>query len=127
MKARLIFVLLLLITQFSCQTNPKKKLAIPVENQLKNTNDSEEKKSSKMTIESGNSSTFNPANTSGNFSKGKGSEKKFSTEKPNRNRVLQDNTRPLQPPLEFVDETTDPAFFYSNPDRCETILTDTVN
>jgi hypothetical protein len=80
MKARLIFVLLLLITQFSCQTNPKKKLAIPVENQLKNTNDSEEKKSSKMTIESGNSSTFNPANTSGNFSKGKGSEKKFSTE-----------------------------------------------
>ncbi len=102
-------------------------MAIPAENQLKNTADEEEKKSSNMTIESGNSSTFIPANTSGNFSKGKGSETKFSTEKPNRNRVLQDNTRPLQPPFEFVDETTDPAFIYSNPDGCETILTDTVN
>ena len=85
-----------------------------------------EKKSTTMTIDSVNSPTFTPANTSGNFSKGKGSDKKISTEKPNRNRVLQDLTHPLQSPVEFVDETTDPAFHYSNPDGCETILTDTV-
>jgi hypothetical protein len=77
----------------------------------------------KDTIKSG---TFTTANTSGNFSEGQGSEKKKSTEKPNRNRVLQDLTHPFQTPAEFVDETTDPAFNYSSPNECEIILADTL-
>jgi len=77
----------------------------------------------KDTIKSG---TFTTANTSGNFSEGQGSEKKKSTEKPNRNRVLQDLTHPFQTPAEFVDETTDPGFNYSSPNECEIILADTL-
>ena len=127
MKARFVFVLLYLITQLSCQSAIKKELSIPAENQFKKTSDKEDKNSSTMPIESGNSSTFTPANTSGSFSKGRGSETELSTEKPNRNSVLKFNTRPLQPPFEFVDENTDPAFIYSNPDGCETIVPDTVN
>lgn len=73
------------------------------------------------------SSNFTNANTSGNFSKGQGSEKKKSTEKPNRNRVLQDFTHPFQTPVEFVDETSDPAFNYTSPNECEIILADTLH
>ena len=69
---------------------------------------------------------FTTANTSGNFSEGQGSEKKKSTEKPNRKSVSQDLTHPFQTPVEFVDETSDPAFNYSSPNECEIILADTL-
>ena len=85
-----------------------------------------EKKSNKIALDSLNSDTFTLANTSGNFSEGQGSDKKKSTEKPNRKRVSQDLTHPFQTPAEFVDETTDPAFDYSSPNECEIILADTL-
>jgi hypothetical protein len=85
-----------------------------------------EKKLQKHVVDSIQSSNFTSANTSGNFSEGQGSEKKKSTEKPNRKRVSQDLTHPFQAPVEYVDETTDPAFIYSPPNECEIILTDTV-
>lgn len=85
-----------------------------------------EKKLQKDEVDSIQSSNFTSANTSGNFSEGQGSEKKKSTEKPNRKRVSQDFTHPFQAPVEFVDETSDPAFNYSSPNECEIILTDTV-
>ena len=86
----------------------------------------DEKKSNNIAIDSLNCDTFTLANTSGNFSEGQGSDKKKSTEKPNRKRVLQDLTHPFQTPAEFVDETTDPAFDYSSPNECEIILADTL-
>jgi len=86
----------------------------------------DEKKSNNIAIDSLNCDTFTLANTSGNFSEGQGSDKKISTEKPNRKRVLQDLTHPFQTPAEFVDETTDPAFDYSSPNECEIILADTL-
>ena len=85
-----------------------------------------EKKLQKRVVDSIQSSNFTSANTSGNFSEGQGSEKKKSTEKPNRKRVSQDLTHPFQTSVEFVDETSDPAFNYSSPNECEIILTDTV-
>ena len=85
-----------------------------------------EKKLQKGVVDSIQSSNFTSANTSGNFSEGQGSEKKKSTEKPNRKRVSQDLTHPFQAPFEYVDETSDPAFNYSSPNECEIILTDTV-
>ncbi|MFN5345630.1 MAG: hypothetical protein ACK44N_02820 [Bacteroidota bacterium] len=85
-----------------------------------------EKKSKKIVVDSLNNDTFTIANTSGSFSEGQGSDKKKSTEKPNRKRVFQDLTHPFQTPVEFVDETTDPAFDYSSPNECEIILADTL-
>jgi hypothetical protein len=85
-----------------------------------------EKKLQKGVEDSIERSNFTTANTSGNFSEGQGSEKKKSTEKPNRKRVSQDLTHPFQTSDEFVDETSDPAFNYSSPNECEIILTDTV-
>ena len=85
-----------------------------------------EKKLQKGVEDSIERSNFTTANTSGNFSEGQGSEKKKSTEKPNRKRVSQDLTHPFQAPVEYVDETSDPAFIYSSPNECEIILTDTV-
>jgi len=85
-----------------------------------------EKKLKNIAVDSLNCDTFTTANTSGNFSEGQGSDKKKSTEKPNRKRVLQDLTHPFQTPAEFVDETTDPAFDYSSPNECEIILADTL-
>ncbi len=77
-------------------------------------------------VDSLNNDTFTIANTSGSFSEGQGSDKKKSTEKPNRKSVIQDLTHPFQTPVEFVDETTDPAFDYSSPNECEIILADTL-
>ena len=54
-----------------------------------------EKKLQKRVVDSIQSSNFTSANTSGNFSEGQGSEKKKSTEKPNRKRVSQDLTHPF--------------------------------
>jgi hypothetical protein len=85
-----------------------------------------EKKLQKGVEDSIERSNFTTANTSGNFSEGQGSEKKKSTEKPNRNRVSQDLTHPFQAPVEFVDETSDPAFIYSSPNECEIILPDSL-
>ncbi|MFM7016346.1 MAG: hypothetical protein ACKOX3_08465 [Bacteroidota bacterium] len=124
MKVFSIFTggLMIILALISCenttsihQTNSPSQ---PVENDI-------EKKSQNIIVDSLNSPTFTPANTTGNFLKGKGSEKKISTEKPNRKRVLQDSTHSFYSPNEFVDETTDPAFIYSPPDQCETILPDT--
>ena len=84
------------------------------------------KKSTTIVIDSTNSSNFTDANTSGIFQKGQGSDKIISTEKPNRKRVQQDSTHLFYSPIEFVDETTDPAFNYSAPDQCETILQDSI-
>jgi len=85
-----------------------------------------EKKLQKHVVDSIQSSNFTSANTSGNFSEGQGSEKKKSTEKPNRKRVSQDLTHPFQAPVEYVDETSDPAFIYSSPNECEIILPDSL-
>jgi hypothetical protein len=128
MKKSLLVVVLMsfFIIQMACQSTSDNDLKAPSDLKDNESTMKGEKKSTTMTIDSVNSPTFTPANTSGNFSKGKGSDKKISTEKPNRNRVLQDLTHPLQSPIEFVDETTDPAFHYSNSDGCETILTDTI-
>ena len=87
---------------------------------------SPEKKLKNIAVDSLNCDTFTTANTSGNFSEGQGSDKKKSTEKPNRKSVIQDLTHPFQTPVEFVDETTDPAFDYSSPYECEIILADTL-
>lgn len=116
-KFRLISVLLVVIV--SCTADEQK---IPIQNVEKH----EEKKLDTLVVDTIISPKFTPANTTGNFSEGKGSEKKISTEKPNRNRVLQDLTHPFQAPIENVDEQSDPAFNYSSPDNCETILMDTV-
>jgi len=123
MKFCRLLGLLGLLLVFACET-PIKQDSI---NAL--TNDSVkifEKKLKNIGKESIISDTFTTANTSGNFSEGKGSKKKKSTEKPNRKRVLQDLTHPFQTPAEFVDETTDPAFYYSSPNECEIILADTL-
>lgn len=85
-----------------------------------------EKKPENIVKDTNKSGTFTTANTSGNFSEGQGSEKKKSTEKPNRKSVSQDLTHPFQTPVEFVDETSDPAFNYSSPNECEIILADTL-
>lgn len=86
-----------------------------------------EKKLQNIVVDSLNNGSFTTVNTTGNFSQGQGSEKKKSTEKPNRNRVSQDLTHPFQAPVEFVDETTDPAFYYSSPNECEIILPDSLH
>lgn len=85
-----------------------------------------EKKSQSIVKDTTNIRTFTKANTSGNFSEGQGSEKKKSTEKPNRKSVSQELTQPFLTPVEFVDETSDPAFNYSSPNECEIILVDTL-
>ena len=98
--------------------------------QLKTAPDLKGKKDKKNTknkgVDSLNSRIFTSANTTGNFSKGQGSEKKKSTEKPNRKRVSHDFTHPFQTPVEFVDESSDPAFNYSSPNECEIILADSL-
>lgn len=118
-----LFIFLGLMELSSCDSSSNQnKIKSPA-----NTNESEvENKSPIIVKDSTKSANFTTANTSGNFSEGKGSEKKKSTEKPNRTRVSQDLTHPFQTPVEFVDEPSDPAFHYSNPNECEIILADTL-
>lgn len=117
-NCRIILVLLVFI--MACTPDEQK---IPIQNVEKK----HEKKLDNLVVDTIISPTFTTANTTGNFSEGKGSEKKISTEKPNRNRVSQDLTHPFQTPVEFVDEASDPAFNYTSSDNCETILTDTMH
>lgn len=125
MKFYLVFLIgiIVLMELSACDYSDKQE-------QLKSTPNSSvkhlEKKLQKGVEDSTERSNFTTANTSGNFSEGQGSEKKKSTEKPNRKRVSQDLTHPFQAPVEYVDETSDPAFNYSSPNECEIILTDTV-
>ena len=115
--------LVVLVLLFACNTPVKQE---PINALTIDSAKTDEKKSNNIAIDSLNCDTFTLANTSGNFSEGQGSDKKISTEKPNRKRVLQDLTHPFQTPAEFVDETTDPAFDYSSPNECEIILADTL-
>lgn len=115
------FIVLMELSSCGPSSNQKQLKSIP------NGNDKLlEKKIENIVKDSLINGNFTTANTSGNFSEGQGSEKKKSTEKPNRKSVSQDLTHPFQTPVEFVDETSDPAFNYSSPNECEIILADTL-
>lgn len=119
----LLIGFILLMGLSACEFSSKKE---PLKSIPKSNEKIPEKKSQNNVKDTMKSTTFTTANTSGNFSEGQGSEKKKSTEKPNRRRVSQDLTHPFQTPVEFVDEASDPAFHYSSPNECEIILADTL-
>ena len=119
----LLIGFILLMGLAACEFSSKKE---PLKSIPKSNEKIPEKKLQNNVKDTMKSTTFTTANTSGNFSEGQGSEKKKSTEKPNRRRVSQDLTHPFQAPIENVDEQSDPAFNYSSSDNCETILMDTV-